>query len=199
MANPTPPFNRVAFIVLVAAALLLYTYFAQALPIAGIAFWVFGYDTIRVSVGWNWSRSAAKPSVPEELKRLLVQDLAGWKILGAFLAMLLFWLLRKVPVDVPRLVVFVAGLSVVSGAIREWRLRSVEQAPRAKAIGFVLMFWALYSAASQTGAALQPVDLFGYLFHYWLMIPLGLLGVYAMYQAVRQHLVRSEVLMDADD
>ena len=43
------------------------------------------------------------------------------------------------------------------------------------------------------------VDLFGLLFHYWLMLPLGLLGAYVLYQAVRLHLVRSERLMDADD
>lgn len=199
MPNPTPLFNRVAFIVFLAAAVLLYVYFDAALPIAAIAFWIFGFDAIRTSVGWNWSRSAAKKNLGDEFKRLLVQDLLGWKVLGALLAVLLSWVLHRPPVDIPRLGVFVLGLSLVSGALREWRLRSEKETPKAKAVVFVLLFWALYSANTSISSALPVVDLFGLLFHYWLMLPLGLLGAYVLYQAVRLHLVRSERLMDADD
>jgi hypothetical protein len=199
MANPTPLFNRVAFIVFLAAALLLFVYSDATLPIAAIAFWILGFDAIRTSVGWNWSRNAAKENVGEEFKRLLVQDLVGWKLLGAFLIVLINWALHRSPVDIPRLVVFVLGLSVASGALREWRLRSEKEAPKAKAVVFVLLFWALYSANASIASALPVVDLFGFLFRYWLMLPLGLLGAFVLYQAVRLHLRRSERLMDADD
>lgn len=199
MANPTPLFNRVAFIVFLAAIPLAYAYNDETLPFAAIAFWILGFDAIRVSVGWNWSRSAAKEKVRKEFGRLLIEDLVGWKVIGAFFAVLLCWLLHRPTIDVPRIVVFVLGLSAVSGALREWRLRSEKEAKRARAVVFVLFFWALYSANRSISSALPVVDLFGFLHQYWLMFPLGLLGAYVLYQAVRIHPVRSERLMDADD
>lgn len=199
MANPTPLFNRVAFMVFLAGFLLLEMYAFEALPIAAIAFWILGFDGLRISVGWNWSRSAAKSTVGEEFKRLLKQDLAGWKVLGAAVAVLLFWFLQRTPIDLLQLVVFVLGFSLVSGALREWRLRSEAVAPKAKALQLILFLWAMFNAIPQKFHPLPAVDLYGFLFRYWLMLPLGVLGAYAMYQAVLHHPVRSEKFMDADD
>jgi hypothetical protein len=118
MANPTPLFNRVGFMVFLAGLLLFEAYAFEVLPVAAIAFWILSFDGIRASVGWNWSRTAARPTVTAEFQRLLKQDLAGWKLLGAVAAVLLFWFLRKAPVNIPQILVFVLGLSLVSGALR---------------------------------------------------------------------------------
>ena len=199
MANPTPLFNRVAFIIILAGVLLVDVYLYPTLPVAAIAFWMLGFDGLRVSVGWNWSRSAAKPTVAAEFQRLMVQDLAGWKMLGAVTALLIFWLLHRVPINIPQVLVFVLGLSLVGGALREWRLRSASAAPKAKAVETVLQLWALVNMVPQKNHPLPAIDLYGFLHHYWLMLPLGVLAAYAMYQAILRYPVRSEKLMDAYD
>jgi hypothetical protein len=199
MANPTPLFNRVGYVVMLAGSVLIAMHFSTAFPLAAIAVWILGFDMLRVSVGWNWSRSAARPTVPEEFKRLLMQDFLGPKVWAAVIAALLFWFFRRVPIDTWELAVYILGLSVISGALREWRLRSTEHAVKARAIQTVLAAWALCSALYSLSRPLHVVDLYGFLYRYWLMIPLGLLGEYALYQAILRHPARSEKLMDAED
>ena len=199
MASPTPLFNRVAYVAMLAGSVLLAMYFSVVFPLAAIALWIVGFDMLRVGIGWNWSRSAAKETVPEEFKRLLIQDLIGPKAWGAIIAVVLFWIVRNSPMNILQLAIYILGLSLLSGALREWRLRSKKEAPKARAVVFVLFLWALYSANRSISSALPVVDLFGFLHRYWLMLPLGLLGAYFLYQAVRLHPVRSEQLMDADE
>ena len=199
MASPTPLFNRVAYVAMLAGSVLLAMYFSVVFPLAAIALWIVGFDMLRVGIGWNWSRSATKETVPEEFKRLLMQDLLGPKVWGAIIAVALFWVVRNSPMNILQLAVYILGLSVLSGALREWRLRAEKHAPKATAVHLVLFLWALTSALYTTSPSLNLVDLYGFLFHYWLMLPLGLLGAYVMYEAVRRNPVRSEKLMDADD
>ena len=199
MANPTSLFNRVGYIVILAGSVLVAMHFSKAFPLAAIGGGILGFDMLRVGIGWNWSRTAAKETVTEEFRRLLLHDFLGVKVWGAVIAALLFWILRNSPMDIVQLTVYILGLSSLSGALREWRLRSVEHAPKARAVHTVLGAWALYSALYSMSTPFHMVDLYGFLYRYWLMVPLGLLGEYWLYQAIVRYPARSEKLMDADD